>query len=386
VTESLAKRAKQHGLRTVNPSDLNLERRKSGRGFVYLDGKGRLIRDRKLIDRINALAIPPAWTEVRIAQDPAAHIQAIGRDNEGRLQYRYHPDWTAVRDQVKAERLQRFGTALPKIRASVEKDLARRKTDQRYAAAAAVRLIDLALLRSGHGTEPGESGRGVATLLKRDVKLNGTKVFLNFTGKSGKQIRKTIRDPRLPARLRKLKRIGKKRLFAFHDEGGNCCYLTARDLNTYLRQAAGAAVTAKDFRTFAASAHALALLCQADCPPTDRGRKSIIAGVMRETSEKLANTPAVTRSSYVHPLVVDAFERERIDAAWLKGRTRNGLDSSEQALLRFFAETLPATGAPGRNDARGRGVTATGNREEKRTWPRRRSKPSGRSSRTPTSA
>ena len=158
------------GLRYAATDGLPLTRRKSGRGFAYFDGKGRLIRDRAVIDRINALAIPPAWEDVRIAADPKAHIQAIGRDSLGRLQYRYHPAWTAVRDTVKAERLLRFGSALPKIRARLEKDLARRKTDRRYAAAAAARLIDQALLRSGHaaGTMEG-GGRGATTLLKRDV-------------------------------------------------------------------------------------------------------------------------------------------------------------------------------------------------------------------------
>jgi DNA topoisomerase-1 len=218
MPEDLAPRAKDHGLRYTGTTELPLRRRKSGRGFSYLDAEGRLIRDRAVIDRINALVIPPAWQDVRIADDPRAHIQAIGRDNLGRLQYRYHDDWTGLRDMVKAERLLRFGKALPRIRERILKDLRRRKTDRRYAAATAARLIDQALLRSGHDAYSiEEGGLGATTLLKRDVELNGTTVRLNFTGKSGTKIEKTVRDPVLLARLRKLKRVGRKRLFAFRD-------------------------------------------------------------------------------------------------------------------------------------------------------------------------
>ena len=335
--DDLSRRAKRSGLRYVTTPDLCLTRQKSGRGFRYLDADSRPIRSRRTLDRMRALAIPPTWTEVCIADDPRAHIQAVGRDSEGRLQYRYHDDWTAVRDTLKAERLLRFGRALPRIRARLEKDLSRRDTDRRYAAAAATRLIDRALLRSGHTVSDEDGGgRGAATLLKRDVQLNGTKVALRFIGKSGKLIEKTIRDPVLLARLRKLKRLGKKRLFAFRDERGRCCYLTARDLNAYLREAAGEPVTAKDFRTFAASAQALAALCDAQGPFSESQRRRQIASVMRGAAEQLVNTPAVARSSYVHPLIVEAFEAEELETALMRGAARSGLSAAETALMRLL--------------------------------------------------
>jgi DNA topoisomerase-1 len=338
--DDLARRATRFGLHHVDVDALTLQRRKSGRGFIYLDGKGRTIRDQRTRERIKALVIPPAWTEVRIAADPKAHIQAIGRDSLGRLQYRYHDAWKAVRDKVKAERMLRFGRALPKIRARMEEDLRRRRTDRRYAAATAARLIDLALLRSGHSEASIENGgRGAATLLNRDVQLNGSKVVLNFSGKSGKRIKKTLRDPILLCRLRRLKKVGKKRLFGFLDENGRCSYLTARDLNAYLRAAAGVPVTAKDFRTFAATALALASLCEAECPPSESGRKRLVASIMKSTSERLANTPAVTRSSYVHPLVVEAFEANELGAS-VMGRSLNRLDPAETALMRFLEAAL----------------------------------------------
>jgi DNA topoisomerase-1 len=335
MSDDLARRAKRHGLKYVEADSLCITRRRTGRGFLYLNARGSVIRNPKTLSRIGALVIPPAWTDVRIAEDPQAHIQAIGKDAEGRLQYRYHDKWTAVRDRVKAERLLRFGKALPKIRARIERDLARRKTDRRYAAAVAGRLIDRALLRSGY-TGSDESGRGATTLLNSDVKLNGTKVFLNFTGKSGKTIRRTIRDPILLTRLRNLKQRGRKHLFAFRDDDHRLCKLTASDLNAYLQEAAGRRVTAKDFRTFAATAQALAALCNSEPPETQSGRKRLVASVMKETAETLANTPAVARSSYVHPLVVEAFADERLSRSILQGPTRDRLDQAETALMRFL--------------------------------------------------
>jgi DNA topoisomerase-1 len=379
MNEELARRAKRYGLNYIEAEALCLKRAPTPRGFRYLTADGRALRNPKALERIRSLAIPPAWTEVCIADDPRAHIQAVGRDAEGRLQYRYHDDWTAVRDRVKAIRMLRFGRALPKIRMKLEADLQRRKTDRRYAAAAAGRLIDRALIRAGHPVANAqEGGRGAATLLNRDVQLNGTKVRLKFVGKSGKLINKTIRDPILLSRLRKLKSVGDKRLFGFRDEKGRCNYLSARDLNDYLREAAGQPVTAKDFRTFAASSLALAALCEAPPEESESARKRRVAAVMRQAAEKLANTPAVTRSSYVHPLVVEAFEDGRLQPSILQGATRSGMSHAETALMRFLEEafsqgpTPPASG----NSQPERRVSARKQREEKRRW---RAKPSIRS-------
>jgi DNA topoisomerase-1 len=342
--KDLAARAKRHGLLYVSVDALCFHRQKHGRGFAYRDAGGRPIRDRETLARIRALVLPPAWTEVCIADSPRAHIQAVGRDAEGRLQYRYHDDWKTLRDRVKAERLFRFGRALPKIRARIEKDLRRRDPDRRFAAAAAGRLIDVALLRAGHsGTE--EGGRGATTLLRSDVRLNGTRVTLDFVGKSGKTIRKTIKDPVLLRRLRRLKRIGRKRLFVFRDAQKQRRRLHARDLNAYLRDAAGRTVTAKDFRTFAASAQALAALCAAEEPASETARKRLVASVIRDSAERLSNTPAVARSSYVHPIVMGAFESGLATPTLLQGPPRAGLDKAETALMRLLeAEAGPQRG------------------------------------------
>ncbi|WP_128291623.1 DNA topoisomerase IB [Afifella aestuarii] len=353
MADTLQERAELCGLNYICAENLKIERRRSGRGFTYrCDGK--TIRDRRLRRRLEDLVIPPAWTSVCIAEDPHAHLQAVGRDQEGRLQYRYHEDWTEVRNAIKAERLLRFGRALPKIRERIARDLDRRRTDRRFSAAVAARLVDRALLRSGHRGEPsdGEGARGATTLLKKDVRLNGRTVTLDFTGKSGKKIHKVIPDTYLPSRLRKLKAIGKRRLFAYRESDGSRAYLNARDLNQYLKNAAGAQVTSKDFRTFAASAAALELFVTSEKPESEVARKRAIASVMREVSDKLANTMAVCRSSYVHPLVVQAFQEERLRADLLRGPHRTHLSAAETALMRFLeaeeasmkAEHEPAAG------------------------------------------
>jgi DNA topoisomerase-1 len=339
MSKDLHRRARRQGLRYVEADALTITRHRCGRGFTYKDEAGRTVRDPEVGARIKTLAVPPAWTEVHIAHDARAHIQAIGRDADGRLQYRYHDDWKEVRDQIKAERLVRFGRALPRIRSRLRRDLGRDQPDLRFAAAAATRLIDRALLRAGHDSvaaEEANGGRGATTLLKRDVHLNGSEIALAFTGKGGKPVRTSVRDPALLIRLKTLKKLGRKWLFVYRAGRGKRRHLTARELNCYLQEAAGEAITAKDFRTFAASSRALGELARAEPPPSKTGRKRTLAATMRATSETLNNTPAVARSSYVHPSIVEAFEAGLLDPAVLRGPQRRGLSAEETALMRFL--------------------------------------------------
>ena len=252
---------RRHGLTYVERSALNLRRRRCGRGFVYLDGSGRPVPGKALKARIKALAIPPAWADVCIAEDESAHIQAIGRDADGRLQYRYHSNWETIRSSAKERRLLSFGSALPKLRRAVKTAFAGSEVTRTKVIAAVVRLIDLALLRPGHEEYARTGGgRGATTLLKDDVAVEGDKVILEFEGKGGKQIRQEVEDPPLARVVRKLSVLRGRRLFKAPDGNGAARPITAREVNSFIAEATGIKISAKDFRTFRASAAALVFL------------------------------------------------------------------------------------------------------------------------------
>jgi DNA topoisomerase-1 len=326
-----------NGLIYVETSALTISRRRYGKGFAYRDPDGRILGGKTNKARIAALAIPPAWTEVAIAEDPKAHIQAIGRDAEGRLQYRYHPDWERFRAERKGKRLQQLGAALPRLRAAVRNALSRPGWTRSKVVAAAVRLIDRALIRPGHEEyAQNGGGRGAATLLKSDVRVNGDTVTLDFTGKGGKEISREVEDKLLARVLKRLARRRGKRLFVAPDENGGERPITAREVNAFLAEAAGQPISAKDFRTFRASATALGLLAEADLPESERSRRRAVAAAADEASKLLANTRTVARSSYIHPEVIAAYESGALEPSLLRGHLRNGLSRIESALMRFL--------------------------------------------------
>jgi DNA topoisomerase I len=320
------------GLRRIDASELTIERISGNDRFAYLRGGRRPVgrRDR---NRIIELAIPPAWSEVRIAQDPDAHLQAVGRDDAGRLQYIYHSAWEDVRAAAKAVRLTQLGQALSSLRPAVEADL---KIDgARLPLAVATRLVDLLHLRAGHESYAGdEGGRGVATLLKQHVKVDGASFLLRFRGKGGKPIEKIHTDAALAEALAALRAIRGPRLFKLQTEQGYRP-MTASDLNAYLAETAGKPVTAKDFRTFYASATALNHLSQLGIIEAPTARRRALAEVARAISAELANTPAVVRKSYIHPAIVEKFERGEL-SAMNNSRTRAWMSAAESKLMRFF--------------------------------------------------
>ena len=262
---------------------------------------------RQLKARIKALAIPPAWTDVCIARDDSAHIQAIGRDAEGRLQYRYHPAWEHVRSSGKERRLLRFGSALPRVRSAVKAALAGSGVTRTKVIAAVVRLIDVALLRPGYEEYARErGGRGAATLLKKDVAVEGDKVVVEFKGKAGKQIKQEVEDRSLARVVRKLTSLRGPRLFNAPAGNGTKRPITVRE--AFITQAAGKEISAKDFRTFRASAAALASLTKGNGHDSKRARAKAIVDAADEASEILANTRTVARSSYIHSSIIEAYK------------------------------------------------------------------------------
>jgi len=331
------KLCRRYGLKHVETVDLRLRRRRCGRGFTYVDGEGRTVRDKTLRERFNKLAIPPAWTEVCIAADERAHIQAVGRDAEHRLQYRYHPDWERARADSKALRLVRLGSVLPRVRGRVRQALSSPGLTRDKVIAAVVRLIDRALLRPGYEEYAQERGtRGASTLLKSDVVVDGDTVIVDFEGKGGKQVKQAVRDKLLARVTKRLAAVKGRRLFSVPDMNGRPKPITAREVNAYISATSGTDVTAKDFRTFRASAEALAYLTKTDSDESERRRMQAVAQAAEKASEILVNTRSVARTSYIHPSVIEAYVKGKLDASLFRGRIRTGLNKIESALMRFL--------------------------------------------------
>lgn len=325
---------KAMGLILVTPKALTILRRRCGRGFSYVDAAGMRVGGEKRA-RIEALAIPPAHREVRIAPDRRYHIQAIGLDDKGRVQYRYHDDWTGVRETIKAERLKRIIACLPRIRRRVVEDLDAGDKSKDRALAAAVRLIDRAHLRAGNERYLSSNGsHGAATLKKEHVSIQGDQIVLEYAGKGGKFYERALKAPLLSKMLRRLKRMKGRRLFQYQDANGTLHQITARDINSYLKRIAGEPVTAKDFRTLAASAQVLSQLAETTPADDERRQSRQIAEAVKPASVELGNTPAVAARSYVHHSVVDAFKDGTLQQIHEEAQAQPYVSKAEAALAR----------------------------------------------------
>ena len=302
------------GLTWCNDNNPGLSRTVSAKGFRYHDRHGVLIKDEKTLERIQALAIPPAWTDVWICPRSTGHIQATGRDVKGRKQYRYHNGWNAHASESKfVERLPAFAKALPKLRKRVEADLAKRGVCRDKVLATAVRLLEITLIRVGNAQYAKQNrSYGLTTLNKRHLDLGAAAMTFAFKGKSGVEHEVKVRDRRLATVVRQLRDLPGQNLFKYRDETGDLCAITSDDVNAYIREAMGEQFSAKDFRTWAGTVSAARALRDMDPPtsPTDAKRK--ITTCVKAVSGLLGNTPTVCRSSYVHPAVFEMYERGSI--------------------------------------------------------------------------
>lgn len=325
------------GLRYVSVGELTIRRRRNGSGFVYLGAGGRKLRDRHILYRLKRLAVPPAYEDVLFAADSHAHLQAIGRDSAGRTQYRYHPDWQQVREMRKARRLAKLTHLLPRIRGWVSRHLRGSDPTHDFALASAIELVALTALRPGSETYASQHGtRGATTLLKSDVAIEGDRIALHFRGKGGKIVDKEFRSRRLARALKCLLTLPGKRLFQYRAEDGRVRALRRREVNAGLRAMTGRTISLKDFRTLIACARALEALAAMEPKPNARGRRQQVVQAMRAVAEDLANTPAVCRRSYVHDVVVAAFE----SGALQKMVARDGQTRAAAARERMLAELL----------------------------------------------
>jgi DNA topoisomerase-1 len=297
------------GLRRAAPDDLAIRRRRNGSGFSYVGPNGNALRDGATLRRLKSLAVPPAYDEVLYAEDPKAHLQAVGRDAAGRLQYRYHPDWEKVRERRKARRLVALVRALPCIRRNVTKHLTVREPTREFALAAVIELVARSAIRPGseayaraHGT------RGAATLLKSNVVVKRGTITLVFRAKGGQAVQREIRSRRLAAAIDVLRQLPGRRLFQYRDETGAVRLVRRRDVNEFLHVTAGVRISLKDFRALMASTSVLEALAQIAPAKNERSRRRQILDAVRVAAEELSNTPTVCRKSYVHDTIFAAFE------------------------------------------------------------------------------
>lgn len=319
------------GLTWCSDDRPGIRRTESRTGFRYHDTKGVLIKDERVLDRIRALAIPPAWTDVWICPRATGHIQATGRDLKGRKQYRYHAGWSAHAAETKFERLPAFARALPKLRRRVETDLNKRGVSRDKVLATAVPLLEITLIRVGNAQYAKQNrSYGLTTLNKRHLALGGTAMTFAFKGKSGVEHEVKVRDRRLATVMRTLRELPGQQLFKYRDETGALCPITSDDVNAYIREAMGEAFSAKDFRTWAGTVSAARALRDMEPPtsPTDAKRK--VTTCVKAVAGLLGNTPTVCRSSYIHPAVFELYETGRI-AQTLPGADTTGF---ERALIR----------------------------------------------------
>ncbi|GAA1594538.1 MULTISPECIES: DNA topoisomerase IB [Kribbella] len=330
-------------LRRSHPEAEGFGRRRCGRGFRYVDAEGNAIHDTDVVERIRTLAIPPAWEDVWICPYPNGHIQAVGTDQAGRRQYLYHDDWRTAQDADKHDRVRLLSRKLPAFREAVDADLDRKGLDRRRVLAVALRMLDHGVFRTGNTRYAEENGsRGVATLLRRDVRVSHGRLVFDFRAKGGQRRTVELDDDKLVTAVRSLKRGRHKspRLLMFRDRDGYH-EIDAVQINERFQELVGDGFTVKDLRTWTATVHAAVDLAEADPPDTKRELDTAVKEMLEDVSEHLGNTPAVARSSYVDPRVVEQYERGRTIAGTVRRvgddledeETRAGLERSVNKVL-----------------------------------------------------
>jgi Topoisomerase IB len=347
IVADSAEAAEEAGLRYVSDEQPGYTRKRRGKSFVYFDAEGKPIRDEARLLRIRRLAIPPAYRDVWICPSPNGHIQATGRDDRGRKQYRYHERWRTVRDENKYDRMLIFGEALSKIRRRVQADLKLPGLPREKVLATVVQLLERTFIRVGN-EEYAKQNRsfGLTTMRNRHVQVKGSRLLFRFRGKSGVQHEVDVNDRRIAKIVRKLQDLSGQELFQYIDDEGELRDVTSQDVNGYLREITGEDFTAKDFRTWAGTVLvALALNVQENFQ-TKKQAKANMKNAISAVAKILGNTPAVCRKCYVHPSVLENYLSGNLIEG-LKTRTEEAmreeiqdLREEEMAVLRFLRSRL----------------------------------------------
>lgn len=316
-----------------------ITRKRRGRYWQYFDANGDRITDRDEIDRLNAIGLPPAYKDAWFSPNPHGHIQAIGYDDKGRKQYRYHQDFRAQQEAAKYDLCVAFGQALPKLRKKVDEDLSKRKLSRLTVVAAIVRLLDLERIRIGNEAyAQTNKSFGATTLRRKHVKVLGRSVKMRFSAKGGVLRELSITDRNLIRLVKRCQDLPGQHLFQYVDDEGDPVPVSSTEVNEYIKEAMGDDFTAKHFRTWGATAIAFEQLCKA-------GEKGISLKQMLEpVAEALGNTPAISRKSYVHPALIEAVKRNPRDP--LNGlqcpRATKYLSSAERGLIVFLEQETAA--------------------------------------------
>lgn len=352
-TAELKAAAKAAKLRYVSDRTPGIRRVRAPKGFDYRHPDGSKVKDEETLTRIRQLAIPPAYENVWICPDPNGHLQAVGRDARGRKQYRYHPRWREVRDEGKYGKMLLFGRVLPKIRAKVEQDLARSGLPREKVLAAIVRLLEATLMRVGN-EEYAKSNKsyGLTTLRNRHVKVEaGSRIRFDFRGKHGTEHHIDLRNKRLAAIVRRCQELPGQELFQYLDEDGESRAIDSDAVNEYLRQITGEEITAKDFRTWAATNLAALALRELEQFDSQTKAKRNMVQAVEAVSKMLGNTPAICRKCYIHPAIFDGY----LDGSLLQALKRRadekladpgaGMKAEEAAVTAFLSRQLTQVSA-----------------------------------------
>ena len=327
-------------LRHVSPDEPGFLRRRRGANFEYLDQRGKRLTLAAHLARIAALAIPPAWQNVWICATPDGHVQATGQDARGRKQYRYHAAWRSTRDRAKFHELVPFGRALPSLRLRVARDLAQPRLNKRKVLGAVVTLIERTCIRVGNDEYAVSNGSyGLTTLLDRHAKFGPAGVQFNFRGKGGKLHSIAVADRKLARIVKRCRDIPGQRLFQYIDERGAHRAISSTDVNRYLREATGMPFTAKEFRTWQGTVHALLVLGRSGPHASQAAAKRAALQALTVVSSHLGNTPAICRKSYIHPAVFEAHFNDELKSLFTSELARarrqgpRGLSPEERAAL-----------------------------------------------------
>lgn len=349
--------AESAGLIYVDHEMPGISRRRSGERWSYRDAGGKPIRDRSTIDRLDKLAVPPAYVDVWLCPDPDGHLQATGRDAKGRKQYRYHERFRELRDGTKYEHMLDFAQALPGIRSRIDADMRKTGLVRDKVLATVVHLLETTMIRVGNADYAKQNGSyGLTTLNDEHVDIAGSELRFHFKGKSGKQWNLKIRDRRVAKIVKASQDLPGQHLFHYLDHDGHQHAVTSGDVNAYLKEVAGSHVTAKDFRTWTGTVLAALALAEFEKVDSQAAAKKNVRAAIERVSARLGNTPAVCRKCYVHPEVLDSYLsdalvlgiQEEVDRELADGTTDTGaaLRPEEAQVLAFLRKRLADKGTP----------------------------------------